>query len=171
MDRPNQADVEKLSLEFAKEMIDFSDNGGNAIIDEDLIERSTNMAIDWLEGKEQRSKILEQKCAKWFKLSEINIAFLNLEENKKYWVIGRQYNSPATEPFKLFKGVLTKVIHSSGDQAPYADVQDENGEDYMAHYMIPESAAGMFNDNFKPFPPNNVNVKNNKFSPTMSSQS
>lgn len=174
--KPDVADVEKLSLEFAKEMIDFSDNGDNAVISEDLIKRATTMAIDWLKGKEQRSKIFEQQCVNWNNLAEKDLARLDLQPYKKYWFIGRPYAS--TEPLELLNGVFIKSVEgefinagkSVENRGLLADIRDDNDNEYIAQYVILEEDGKVFNENFEPLPPKGVNVKNNKFSPTMSAK-
>lgn len=174
--RPSKQEFEKLSLEFAKEMIDFSNYGENAIIEDELVERAAKMAIDWLEGVGLRSKIFEQQCANWVDLAEIDLSTLNLEPYKNYWFIGREYGS--TNPLELFNGgfiksVKGKCIDAGKHNKEYgllADVRDNNGNDYIAQYVILEADGKVFNESFEPLPPKGVIVKNNKFSPIMTTQ-
>lgn len=167
--RFDQADVEKLSLEFAKEMIDFSDGSSNASVDDHLIRRATNMAIAWLEGVDLRSKMFEQQCANWIDLAEIGISTLNLVPYEKYWFIAREHGS--TNPLELIQGKFIKPVQSEVDAGKYnkyyasfADIQDDKGNNYMAQYVIPAEDGMIFNQDFEPLAPKGVVIKNKSFS-------
>ncbi|WP_352308983.1 hypothetical protein [Psychrobacter sp. W2-37-MNA-CIBAN-0211] len=171
--RFDRADVEKLSLEFAKEMIDFSDDGSNAMIEDHLIKRATNMAIAWLEGEDLRSKMFEQQCANWIDLAEVDISSLNLESYKKYWFIAREHGS--TNPLELIHGKFIKPVESklvdagkyNKYYASFADIQDDRGNNYIAQYIIPAEDGAIFNQDFEPLAPKGVVVKNKSFSSTI----
>lgn len=171
--RLNKADVEKLSLEFAKEMIDFSDGGNHAMIEDHLIKRATNMAIAWLEGADLRSRMLEQQCANWIDLAGIEISSLNLEPHKKYWFIAREHNS--TNPLKLIHGKFIKPVKSelvdagkyNKYYASFADIQDDRGNKYIAQYVIPAEDGAIFNQDFAPLAPKGVLVSDKSSSSTI----
>ena len=160
--RPNKQDFEKVALEFAKEMIDFSDD---AVISEDIIERATNMAIDWLEGVSLRSKIFEQQYAKWVDLAETDISNLILEENKKYWFMALEYG--ANKSPKLIHGIFKKSVMSNlgidGEYLPrhisFAEIQDDEGVKYFAQYVILEGDSLMFTRDFEPLAPKALRVE------------
>ena len=170
--RFDQADVEKLSLEFAKEMIDFSDGGSNASVDDNLIRHATNMAIAWFEGADLRSRMFQQQCANWIDLAEVELSALNLVPYEKYWFIAREHGS--TNPLELIHGKFIKSVQSEVDAGKYnkyyasfADIQDDRGTNYIAQYVIPAEDGAIFNQDFEPLAPKGVMIKNKSFSSTI----
>ena len=165
INRPSKQEVEKLSLEFAKKMIDFSNYSDDAAIGEDVIKRATNMAIEWLEGVDLRSKMYEQQCANWVDLAEIDISIFNLDTNKKYWFMAREYAT--TNPLKLVHAKFIKSVKADVKVAgepdtryvTLADIQDDENIEYIAQYIIPEKDGVIFNKEFKPLVPKNLRVE------------
>lgn len=172
--RPNKEDVEKLSLEFAKEMIDFSDGGENAMIRDEVIERATRMAIDWLEGVNLRERMLEQLSPNWIDLAEFKEAELHKFDLKKYqdyWFIARPLGLGDTGPLELIMGTFVEIdTRYDPDNRPNAHILKDDRFDYLAQYFIPKEDALLLNQDFEPLPPKGVIVKNNKFSMTMTEQ-
>ena len=172
--RPSKQEFEKLSLEFAKEMIDFSNYGENAIIEDELVERAAKMAIDWLEGADLRERMLEQLSPNWIDLAEFKEAELHkfdLKRYEDYWFIARPLGLGDTGPLELIMGTFVDIdTRYDPDNRPNAHILKDDKIDYLAQYFIPKEDALLLNQDFEPLPPKGVIVKNNKFSMTMTEQ-
>lgn len=167
--KPNQADVEKVALEFAKELIDTSNGWMSAGIDDELMRRATGMAIDWLAGEDLRSNIVEQHYPNWVDLSEKS-KNPSIEMGKKYWFVANQIDSRSNSTLpEVIEGRVIDIHELFGILT--VKVEDViNAIDYKAMYFIPKDYSVIFDQSFQPLPPEGVEVKNNKFSPTMSLQ-
>ena len=165
--KPNQVDVERVALEFAKELIDTSNGWMSAGIDDELMRRATSMAIDWLAGEDLRSNIVEQHCPNWVDLSKKN-ENPNIEMDKKYWFVAKQIDGRDPLP-EIIEARVVNMHELFGIWT--IKVEDvDNAMEYKALYFIPENSSKVFKQDFQPMPPQGVNVKNNKFSTTMSAQ-
>lgn len=167
--RPNKEDVEKVALEFAKELIDTSNGWMSAGVDDELMRRATSMAIDWLAGEELRSNIVEQHYPNWIDLSVKNKS-LDIGMGEKRWFVAHRLDSENQNQAGLPEIVEAKISYIN-DQWHPIEIRVEDvihAIDYRAIYFIPENSSKVFKQGFQPMPPQGVEVKNNKFSPTMS---
>ena len=172
--KPNQADVERVALEFAKELIDTSNGWMSAGIDDKLIERATRLAIDWINGEELRHEIVEQTCANWIDLSLVKEAHsLDLEENKEYWFVASliKIDGDICEFPKVVKAKMLRRSPNFSSDGLKAVVQDSELNEYIAQYFIPEEDGKEFHSDFRPELPYGVHFKGNgNFSPDVVSQ-
>lgn len=163
--KPNKEDVEKVALEFAKEFIDTSNGWMSAGINDELMERATRMAIDWLAGEELRSNIVEQCYPDWVDLSEKNES-PSIERDKTYWFVAKQIDSKDPLP-EIIKARVVDM-HESFNVWTVGVEDINNAGGFEALYFIPENSSEIFKQDFQPLPPEGVKVKNTKFSPHFS---
>lgn len=170
VDKPRIEDVERISLEFAKAMICGKGDEGSTVIDESLIIDATDLAMDWIAGKDLRDSIVEQRYPDWIDLSVKNKKF-NIGMGERYWFVAQRLDSDNQAGLpEIIEAKVTDI----NDRWGVIDVKVEDvvhAIDYKALYFIPENSSKVFTQDFQPMPPQGVKVKNNKFSPTMSSQS
>lgn len=148
-----------MALEFAKEMIDFSEGGENAIITDEVVERATKMAIDWLERVDLRSKMLDKLSPNWIDLSENSVS-VNLVEGDECWFVAQPPNGGLPEKIKA-KVVSTNPMTLENTQGA------KDFTEYKPLYFIPKEVEDVIDKDFEPVEPKGVAIKNNKLSPTM----
>lgn len=163
--KPNKEDVERVALEFAKEFIDTSNGWKSAGINDELMERATRMAIDWLAGEELRSNIVEQCYPDWVDLSEKNES-PRIERDKTYWFVAKQIDGKYLLP-EIIKARVVDMHESFNVWTVEVEDINDAGK-FEALYFIPENSSEIFKQDFQPLPPEGVKVKNTKFSPHFS---
>lgn len=167
--KPKQTDVERIALEFAKELIDTSNGWMSAKLDDEIIERATRLAIDWINGEEFRHEIVEQTCANWIDLSLVKEAHgLDLEESKEYWFVASliKIDGDVSDYPRVVKAKMLRRSPNFSSDGLKAVVQDSELNEYIAQYFIPEEDGKEFNSDFRPELPYGVHFKGNgKFSP------
>ena len=169
VDKPRIEDVERISLEFAKAMICSKGDNSSTVIDESLIIEATDLAMDWLAGEGLRDNVVEQRYPNWIDLSVKN-KNLDIGMGGKYWFVAQRLDSDNQAGLpEIIEAKVTDI----NDLWGVIEVKIEDmihAIDYKALYFIPENSSKIFKQDFQPMPPQGVKVKNNKFSPTMSSQ-
>lgn len=165
--RPNKEDVEKVALEFAKAIICSKGNNDSTVIDESLIIEATNLAMDWFAGEDLRSNIVEQRYPNWIDLSKEDKNF-NVEQDEQYWFVAERIDSenPDELPEIIEAKFISTLYHLDPIQFRVEGLI--NAKEYKALYFIPKNYGEVFHQEFQPMPPQDVKVRNTKFSPHLS---
>lgn len=164
-ERPSKEKIEQVALLFAAQMVDFSNNGKDSVVDDDISNAAMQLAIDWGKREEARLRIFQQQWPNWIDLSELDVSNLDLDPEKYYWFEARPMSSPhfTVVQAKFIRSVKTKVPSGPkrliGEMRQLAIVEGIDGNQYISQYVIIEDGRSIYTEDYKPELPEAVKAQ------------
>lgn len=164
-ERPSKEKIEQVALLFAAQMVDFSNNGKDSVVDDDISNAAMQLAIDWGKREEARLRIFQQQWPNWIDLSEVDVSTLDLDAEKYYWFEARPIGSHhfTVVQAKFIRSVRTKVPSGPkrliGEMGQLANVEDRDGNMYVSQYVILEVGKSIYTEDYKPELPETVKAQ------------